>query len=63
MVYLTKITNLNLNRILQSAFRINQIYFSKMQDKYATTTLRIVEHRQENMAKPGGLKHTKLFAI
>ena len=34
-----------------------------MQDKYATTTLRIVEHRHENMAKPGGLKHTKIFAI
>ena len=34
-----------------------------MQDKYATTTLRIVEHRQENMAKPGGLKHIKLLAI
>ena len=27
-----------------------------MQDKYATTTLRIAEHRQENMAKPEGLK-------
>ena len=40
-----------------------QIYFSKMQDKYAATTLRIVEHRQENMPKPGGLKHTKLLAI
>ena len=42
---------------------INQIYFSKMQDKYATTTLRIAEHRQENMAKPEGLKHTKLLAL
>ena len=41
----------------------NQIYFSKMQDKYATTTLRIAEHRQENMAKPEGLKHTKLLAL
>ena len=28
-----------------------------MQDKYATTTLRVVEHHQENMAKRGGLKH------
>ena len=34
-----------------------------MQDKYATTTLRIAEHRQENMAKPEGLKHTKLLAL
>ena len=43
----------------------NQIkfIFSKMQDKYATTTLRIAEHRQENMAKPEGLKHTKLLAL
>ena len=41
----------------------NQIYFLKMQDKYATTTLRIAKHRQENMAKPEGLKHTKLLAI
>ena len=43
--------------------KLNQIYFSKMQDKYATTTLRIAEHRQENMAKPEGLKHTKLLAL
>ena len=41
----------------------NQIYFSKMQDKYATTTLRMAEHRQENMAKPEGLKHTKSLAL
>ena len=41
----------------------NQIYLLKMQDKYATTTLRIAKHRQENMAKPEGLKHTKLLAI
>ena len=34
-----------------------------MQDKYATTTLRIAVHRQENMAKLEGLKHTKLLAL
>ena len=34
-----------------------------MQHKYAMTTLRIAEHRQENMAKPEGLKHTKLLAL
>ena len=34
-----------------------------MQDKHATTTLRIAEHCQENMAKPKGLKHTKLLAL
>ena len=33
------------NKILQI-----QIYFLKMQKKYATTTLRAVEHRQKNMA-------------
>ena len=36
-----------------------------MQDKYTATTLHsgTVEHRQENMAKPEGLKHTKLPTI
>ena len=38
-----------------------------MQDKYTTTTLRrytgIAEHRQKNMAKLEGLKHTKLLAF
>ena len=47
----------------QNQIKSNQIYFSKMQDNYATTTLRIAEHRQENMAKPEGLKHTKLLAL
>ena len=49
--------------LLSNQIKSNQIYFSKMQDKYATTTLRIAEHRQENMAKPEGLKHTKLLAL
>ena len=49
--------------MINQSIKINQIYFSKMQDKYATTTLPIVERRQQNMAKPGGLKHTKLLAI
>ena len=40
-----------------------QIYFSKMQDKYATTTLRIVEHRHKNMAKPEGLKPATLTVL
>ena len=37
-----------------------QIYFLTMHNEYATTTMRIVEHRQQNMAQPGGLKHLKL---
>ena len=34
-----------------------------MQNKCVTIALRKVEHRQENMAKLGGLKRTKLLFI
>ena len=56
-------TNSELYANYTNQIKSNQIYFSKMQDKYATITLRIAEHRQENMAKPEGLKHTKLLAL
>ena len=41
------IQNLNSNLVFKDA------------KQYATTTFHIVEHHQENMAKPEGLKHTK----
>ena len=48
---------------LSPAIKKKSNLFFEAAYKYATTTLRIVKHRKENMAKPGGLKRTKLLAI